>query len=105
MLRIQGNIIGLDRNGQYAIGNGGNGVIVENSVGTQIGGRLGTTGNTISGNSGDGIVLAGGNTRDSVVSGNVIGLTAGLASATKNGGRGIVIRDGVGGTNRYRYGW
>ncbi|MCA9213626.1 MAG: right-handed parallel beta-helix repeat-containing protein, partial [Planctomycetales bacterium] len=54
---IQGNVVGLDTEADVAFGNGRNGVTLIGARGTRIGGDSVESGNTISGNTGDGIFL------------------------------------------------
>ncbi len=69
---VHGNIVGLDVAGAVAFGN------VQNGIQCDIGSDNTTiTNNTVSGNSGSGIVLLG--SRNSVVQGNMIGLDVGNA--------------------------
>ena len=84
--RVQGNIIGMDRDGLIALGNSGSGVIIEDSSDNQIGG-LNDPGsgtfprNLISGNEGSGVVIRGTSKRN-LVAGNYIGTdAAGTGSA------------------------
>ena len=53
---VQGNFIGTDVNGSFAIGTG-NGVSILDAPANTIGGTVAGAGNLISGNSGDGVHL------------------------------------------------
>jgi len=82
--------------GNNAVGNNGSLTAIPNQVGVEIDGSTGVTigagggyNNIISGNSGDGILLAGDN--QTLIQGNLIGLNAQGASALANGGDGIDI--------------
>jgi len=102
--RVQGNYIGLDLTGTFAIGNSGDGIRLEAvgaATGNVVGGATLGLGNAISGNGGSGVQV-----RDSMtgtlVAGNVIGRDAAGAAAMPNGGSGIVIANSnnntIGGT-------
>jgi parallel beta-helix repeat protein len=102
---VQGNLIGTDPTGLFAIGNGGSGVLIYGSSGNTIGGTVNAdtdAGNVISGNSQAGIFIftpaqtaqANGN----VVQGNLIGTGANgekLSGSTPgNGSEGVEIING-----------
>jgi hypothetical protein len=73
---VEGNYIGTDINGSVVLGNTLHGVELTNGASRNtIGGALGDTitGNVISGNGQDGVVLSGNNTTENVVAGNYIG--------------------------------
>jgi parallel beta-helix repeat protein len=87
---VVGNIIGLAADGTTTLGNGGSvvsaGVVVVNSSNNQI------SGNTVSGNHGDGVAIQGGHTNH--IENNQIGTDAdGMASAG-NTGQGILVTQG-----------
>jgi CSLREA domain-containing protein len=85
---IPGNYIGTDISGTIGLGNGTHGVLLagNNNV---VGGKLHVTGNVISANLGDGVVIQG---MHNDVTGNLIGLDAGGSAALGNHGRGVVIQ-------------
>jgi parallel beta-helix repeat protein len=88
---VQGNLIGLDATGSYAVGNNW-GIVVGNSDFNQIGGTTAAARNVISGNASFGIELGdprGGN----VIQGNYIGTNAGGTAAVGNVHDGIFIAD------------
>jgi hypothetical protein len=87
---IQGNKIGTDHNGSYAISNSENGILVLSCEDTRIGGTQSGAGNLISGNGSDGIFLAGSRSR---VQGNKIGTDASGDGAIGNASAGIVTSD------------
>ncbi len=90
---IRGNIIGLNAAGTAALPNSGAGIsIIHHSRGNTIGGTTSAARNIISGNGGDGILIANGyDVSDSnVVQGNYIGLNAAGTAAIANGSHGIV---------------
>jgi titin len=84
---VEGNTIGTDVTGSYAIGNG-NGVVVSAASGVTIGGTTSAARNLISGNTGPGVALANGpTTNNNLVEGNYIGTNAsGLAAVPNNVG-------------------
>ena len=71
--QIQGNRVGTDPTGTFAIKNGDVGVLIENAPGNQIGGRTLGTRNIISGNKTDGVRIAGVNAIGNHIEGNLIG--------------------------------
>ncbi|MEZ5729475.1 MAG: cadherin domain-containing protein [Burkholderiaceae bacterium] len=96
---IEGNLVGTDAFGAYAIANTGIGISVLNgAIGTQIGGQYGVAGNIIAGNGTLGIAIAGAGTTATAVQGNVIGLGSGATVQIANGGTGIAITGGASGS-------
>lgn len=94
---VQGNYIGVRRDGTSALANSGNGVFVAGPS-NQIGGATSTpgqnAGNVISGNALSGVrVSSGGN--NSSVQGNLIGLPASGSTGTGNGNDGVFITNGA----------
>jgi CSLREA domain-containing protein len=87
--RIQGNYVGTDKSGTKDLGNGSEGVLIENSSDTTIGGTTAATRNVISGNDSDGLSLAGSNRAR--VLGNRIGTTANGTGALGNAGFGVLL--------------
>ena len=87
---VMGNFIGTNASGTASIPNVGDGVFVEDSVGTVIGGTSSGDGNVISGNTALGIGLFT-DCRLSRIQGNVIGETVG-GSPLGNGADGIYIQ-------------
>jgi len=79
---IQGNLIGLDREGQLAVGNGLAGLWIVGGRNHTIGGVEPGAGNVISGNLGTGLDLSG---SGHVVQGNIIGLNAAGTALAPNG--------------------
>ncbi len=74
---IQGNYIGLDKDGFAPLGNTYNGVKIFESANNTIGGTLATNsmpGNIIAANSSEGITIEGDTAQDNKIWGNVIGL-------------------------------
>jgi hypothetical protein len=86
--RVYGNFIGTDVSGTIALGNGGNGVLLQSGV-NRIGGATPSARNLISGNSGNGVRdrLAGSN----VYQGNLIGVDRTANHFLFNGAVGIFL--------------
>jgi CSLREA domain-containing protein len=94
--RLEGNFIGTDTSGSYALPNTGAGVWI--GVGASdniIGGTQPQAGNVISGNSGDGISINDAETSGIVVQGNYIGTTALGSDRLPNFSNGIVLVNGT----------
>ncbi|MEC4983929.1 MAG: DUF4347 domain-containing protein, partial [Oscillatoria sp. PMC 1076.18] len=90
---IQGNYIGTDKNGTTAVGNGLDGIRIQDSSNTNpIGGTATNAGNLISGNGTNGIFLDNG-ANNSVILGNFIGTDATGTADLGNGEDGIRIED------------
>ena len=101
--RIQGNYVGLNPQGDSALGNGGYGIQVRNAFDTTIGGTAGVSAsgpctgvcNVISGNAHHGIVIkasTAGKGERSGVAGNFIGLNpTGDSKLFGNGSDGVLI--------------
>jgi parallel beta-helix repeat protein len=77
-MTVQGNFIGTDVTGQFALGNGTGGVVIVDSSQNTIGGTASGAGNLISGNGGNGVVIQDGfdAAMTNTVQGNLIGLAA-----------------------------
>jgi len=90
---IGGNVIGLDIYAEKALPNGGNGVVIRNSGGNQIGrdkdGNF--AGSVISGNLGNGILIQGPQARFNAVRGNFVGTNLRGDAARGNGLYGIQL--------------
>ncbi len=94
---VEGNYIGTDLNGTNHIANN-QGIGIYNSAGSNtIGGTIAGAGNVISGNTGDGIAMAGtdaGQTvgpAQNVIAGNSIGVSSTGTTALANGNQGVDI--------------
>ena len=90
---IQGNYVGTDAGGSYAIHNGGDGIDLFSSISNNIGGTVTGAGNVVSGNNLAGIVLS--NCVAQVIQGNHVGTDAGGSYAIHNGGDGIDLFSSV----------
>ena len=94
---VQGNVIGLDAAGNLARPNGQDGIRVNSSAGTLIGGVVPATRNIISGNAAAGITLFGAATTNTLIQGNYIGTRADGAAAVGNARAGISLESGADG--------
>ena len=106
---VEGDYIGTDASGEVPLGNGGQGVLINNgSNDNTVGGTAPGAGNTISGNDEVGVKLtndsaSSGGRNDNLVAGNFIGTDATGTCALKNTSDGVVIDYGsdsntIGGT-------
>ena len=82
---ITGNYIGTNAAGTAALGNGGDGILLQNSAGDTVGGTTAADRNVISGNKGVGLRILGAEARNNVVFGNYIGTNAAGTAAVPNG--------------------
>lgn len=90
VIRIEGNVIGVNVIGDAALPNG-TGVRLQASENTILGGPIQRAGNFISGNRGDGVIAMRG-----TILGNVIGLGTDRKASVPNGGNGITaVTDGA----------
>ena len=97
---VTGNYIGVAKDGETALGNGGNGPssgieVSSGATGTTIGGTASGVGNLISGNTDHGVLLAGSSTANNIVQGNYIGTNAAGDAAVANKMSGIAIQEGA----------
>lgn len=95
-ITIQGNLIGTDVSGQFAIPNGPNGpgILLDTASGVQVGGSTTGARNVISGNTSDGIRIIGGSGH--VIEGNLIGTDPSGTIAVANLGAGVRISNAIG---------
>jgi len=89
---IEGNHIGLDITGNQPIMNFGNGVSVDNSSGTTIGGTTSAARNLISANAGDGVKITT-MSDTALVEGNYIGTDVTGAVQLANFGNGVEVNN------------
>ncbi len=89
---VQGNRIGTNTAGSAAIANGYNGVVITAANNNRIGGTTASELNVISGNTKNGIGIAGG-ASGNLVERNYIGLATDGAAALGNGENGVLIVD------------
>ena len=97
---VEGNYIGTDAAGTAAIPNVLGGIVIFNAANNNvIGGTAAGTGNLISGNANDGVILNGqaGGVTGNRVQGNFIGTNAAGNAALPNSGQGVHIGNGAGG--------
>ncbi|MDH5293369.1 MAG: cadherin-like domain-containing protein, partial [Acidimicrobiia bacterium] len=94
---IIGNRIGTNSTGLAAIGNGSDGIHVDNGSDSNVIGQPGA-GNVISGNPNDGIELDDTITGN-IIQANVIGLGSDEATVVANGRHGVVLYNGVNNTS------
>ncbi len=96
--RVSGNLIGTDLDGSTAIPNAGAGIVIDGLAANSLVGTDGDgvsdalEGNVISGNVGNGIHLD--TSVDSIVAGNLIGLSFDGSMALANDGSGILVHGG-----------
>lgn len=92
---IVGNYIGTNASGTLAIGNGGNGILIENGASDSlIGGLTAPARNVISGNSSSGVFITGAGTTGNVIQGNHIGTDLFGIVPIGNAGPGITVTGG-----------
>ena len=94
---VNGNYIGVNRS-NVAVANGGDGVQVVDAANTSVGSGAGGTGNIISGNAGNGVLVSGIGATGTVIMGNPIGTDASVVTIIANGLDGIRIQSGASGT-------
>jgi hypothetical protein len=88
---VRDSLIGTDISGTVALGNGGDGIALENASSSTIGGTEAGAGNVISGNAGNGIQVYGSTATLNVVLGDTIGTNAQGTAVLPNAGFGISI--------------
>jgi hypothetical protein len=91
---VQGNYIGTDVTGNAPLGNGFQGVILNDAPNNTIGGSVTGAGNIISANTDNGVAIAGTAATGDQVQGNLIGVGANGTSVLGNGLDGVYIGDG-----------
>jgi parallel beta-helix repeat protein len=90
----EGNFIGVDSTGSVMIANAVAGIVLSNADSNVIGGTDAHSGNVISGNRLDGILVAN-NARNNSISGNVIGTNSSGLKALGNSADGIFLIGGA----------
>jgi hypothetical protein len=94
---VQGNFIGTNVSGSAALGNGGDGVLLDSSSGNTIGGTTAGAGNVISGNQLNGVEFLTGSSNN-LIQGNFIGTDTTGTKALGNAGRGVYVNGSPGNT-------
>ncbi|HEY7308488.1 MAG TPA: hypothetical protein VH643_03900 [Gemmataceae bacterium] len=93
---IEGNYIGTDAGGSYAIGNLAEGVnVTQGAADNVVGGPTAAARNVISGNGDNGVILVGAGTSDNVVEGNYLGTDATGNHAIANAAQGVNVSLGA----------
>ncbi len=99
---ITGNLIGTTANGSSALGNQGDGILINGATGNVIGGSSPSTDNVVSANLENGIELASGASA-TLITGNLVGTTADGLTALGNRDDGILLSSAtsntIGGTS------
>ena len=89
--RVVGNRIGTTANGLSALGNGNDGVQINDAADNTIGGAAPGAGNLISGNDGNGVAISGASATGNLVAGNFVGTDATGTLDLGNGQEGIIL--------------
>ncbi len=96
--QLGGNVVGLNAAGTAAVPNGGGGIsLTLNSTNNTIGGFGVAPSNTVSGNTGPGILLDGAGVTGNVIQNGFIGTTLNATAVVPNTGDGVVVRNGAAG--------
>lgn len=85
---VSGNYIGTDVTGTAAVGNHFQGVFVNGPSGNIVGGSAAGSGNVISGNHGNGVIVG---SSDNIVQGNLIGTNAAGTAGLGNDVAGVIV--------------
>ena len=96
--QVQGNFIGTDANGTAALGNGLDGIFIEQAPTNTIGGTLPGARNIISGNADEGLNIFGSDATGNQVQGNFIGTDVTGTVALPNVDDGVLIDGAPGNT-------
>jgi len=94
---VQGNLIGTDRNGNHALGNGAEGVHIFLAPGNTVGATVAAGRNVISANTFDGVLIEGPSATGNLIQGNYIGTDINGTAALHNACIGIGIGVGASG--------
>ena len=73
---VSGNLVGTDITGLAAVGNLGDGILLDNAPGVIVGGATGHDSNIVSGNLGNGITIFGSGSVSDLIAGNLVGTDA-----------------------------
>lgn len=93
--RVQGNYVGVNRNGDAALPNLGDGIEIVNGASNNLIGASGAGRNIVSGNARYGISMSGTGTNSNSVFNNWVGLNAAGNGVLGNVAQGIVMHDGA----------
>jgi hypothetical protein len=85
------NSIGLDRAGKVRLGNGRDGVYIDNAPANTVGGTAPGAGNLISGNLGNGVNISGALAVGDLIEGNLIGTAPDGLTPTGNSLEGVMV--------------
>lgn len=91
---VLGNQLGTTADGLTALGNGANGLRINNAAANTVGGPIGGSTNLISGNTTDGVLIQDGSSGN-LIAGNFIGLAPAGDSAIPNGDDGVNLASGA----------
>jgi hypothetical protein len=92
---IEGSYIGSDVSGTIGLGNGEQGIQIDNSAGHTIGGTTPGAGNVISGNGWSGVSIQLSGSTDNIIEGNLIGTDPSGTIPVPNALGGIVVEQGA----------
>ncbi len=91
---VEANFIGTDATGTHALGSIDSGVAIQGGASNNtVGGTAAGAGNTISGNSGDGVYISDAGTTGTLVEANLIGTDASGTHALGNDASGVAIQN------------
>lgn len=94
--QVQGNLVGTDVTGFFALPNAGNGVKISGiATGNVVGGTSSDAANVISGNANDGVLITGTGAKNNQVMGNFIGTDPSGIFAVRNQFNGVEISSGA----------
>ena len=92
---VEGNEIGTDSSGAFALANGGDGVFIVGAPGNTIGGINAAASNVISGNANSGVEIRGAAANSNLIEGNLIGTDATGMTTLGNSNGGVYVDGGA----------